>query len=337
MKILVTGGAGFMGSDFVRYWVKKYPKDQMIVLDKLTYAGNLENLDPVYGFANFKFVRGDIADEKLVNKVMKGVETVVHFAAESHVDRSIINPMPFFTTNVMGTLNLLNAALKNKVKRFHHISTDEVFGSLPLHSKEKFIESTPYAPNSPYSASKAGADHLIRAFYKTYGLPITISNSSNNVGPYQFPEKFIPLTISNALENKQIPIYGDGLYVRDWLYVEDHTSAVETIIKKGKIGEAYLVSTGNEKANIDVVKKVLDILNKDHSLINFVKDRPAHDRRYALDGSKIKKQLGWKPKWDNLNKALKETVKWYKENTAWRQRVRSKEYLDYYKKQYAKR
>lgn len=337
MNILVTGGAGFMGSDFTRHWVRNYPDDTVVVLDKLTYAGNLENLDLVESLPNYKFIMGDIGDEKKVGEIMKRIDIVVHFAAESHVDRSILNPMPFFTTNVIGTLNLLNWALKYKVKRFHHISTDEVFGSLPLDTKEKFTESTSYAPSSPYSASKAAADHLVRVFYKTYGLPITISNSPNNFGPYQFPEKFIPLTITNALENKRVPIYGDGLYVRDWLYVKDHTSAIETIIKKGSIGESYLVSTGNEKANIDVVKKILGILNKNYSLIKYVKDRPAHDRRYALDGSKIKKQLGWKPKWSNFNKALEDTVEWYKENTGWRQRVKNKEYLNYYRRQYDKR
>ncbi len=337
MNILVTGGAGFMGSDFTRYWVRNYPDDAVIVLDKLTYAGNLENLKSLVGAENFKFIKGDICDEKRVDEIMKGIDTVVHFAAESHVDRSILDSAPFIHTNVVGTHNLLKIALKHKVKRFHHISTDEVFGSLPLHSKEKFTESTSYTPSSPYSASKAAADHLVRAFYKTYGLAVTISNSSNNFGPYQSPEKFIPLTITNALENKEIPIYGDGLYVRDWLHVYDHTSAVEAILTSNKIGETYLLSSDNELSNAQVVKMVLTILKKDQSLIKHVKDRPAHDRRYALDGSKIKKQLGWKPKWNNFNRALEHTVKWYKENTDWLQRVKNKEYLDYYEKQYVKR
>lgn len=337
MKILVTGGAGFMGSDFVRYWVKKYPKDRVLVLDKLTYAGNLENLSPIKSLPNYRFMKGDITDGGLVDSIMEGIDIVVHFAAESHVDRSILDSSPFVQTNILGTHNLLKASLNHKVRRFHHISTDEVFGALPLGSKEKFTENTPYAPNSPYSASKAAADHLVRTFYKTYGLPVTISNSSNNFGPYQFPEKFISLTITNALENKEIPIYGDGLYVRDWLYVYDHTSAIEAILLTGKVGETYLLSADNECSNIKVAKMVLDILKKDHSLIKFVKDRPAHDRRYALDGRKIKKELGWKPKFSDFDIALKKTIGWYKENNDWLRGVKNKKYLKYYDQQYVQR
>ncbi len=326
-----------MGSDFVRYWVKKYPKDRVLVLDKLTYAGNLENLDPIKDSPNYKFIKGDVCDEKFVDSIMDGIDVVVHFAAESHVDRSILAPTPFVMTNIVGTLILLQSALQNKVKRFHHISTDEVFGALPLSSKEKFNEESPYKPNSPYAASKAAADHLVRAFFKTYGLPITISNSSNNFGPYQFPEKFIPLTITNALEDKEIPIYGDGLYVRDWLYVHDHTNAVETIIRGGKVGETYLVSADNEYPNIDIVRKILKILNKDPDLIKYVKDRPAHDRRYALEAKKIKKELGWKPKFSDFDIALEKTIGWYKENNDWLRGVKNKKYLKYYDQQYVQR
>jgi dTDP-glucose 4,6-dehydratase len=337
MKVLVTGGAGFMGSDFVRFWVKKNPKDRVIVLDKLTYAGNLENLDSVEDSPNYGFVKGDISDEKLVDKLMEDIDVVVHFAAESHVDRSILNPTPFFTTNVIGTLNLLNSALKHKVKRFHHISTDEVFGALPLDSKLKFTEDTTYKPNSPYSASKAAADHLVRAYHKTYGLPVTTSNSSNNFGPHQFPEKFIPLAITNALEDAEVPIYGDGLYVRDWLYVHDHTSAIETILRDGEVGEVYLISAEHEHPNIEIAKKILDILGKDHSLIKFVKDRPAHDRRYSLDGTKIRKRLGWKPKFHQFDEALEHKINWYKKYELWWRRVKTGAYRRYYKMQYQER
>ncbi|OGY21677.1 MAG: dTDP-glucose 4,6-dehydratase [Candidatus Woykebacteria bacterium GWB1_45_5] len=335
MRLLVTGGAGFMGSDFVRYWVKRYPRDQVLVLDKLTYAGNLENLRDIEDRSNYKFIKGDICDGELVNKVIKGANIVVHFAAESHVDRSILDPSPFIKTNILGTQVLLEAVLKNKVRRFHHVSTDEVFGALPLKSKEKFKADSPYNPRSPYAASKAAADHLVRAYFTTYGLPVTITNSSNNFGPYHFPEKFIPLTITNAFENKKIPIYGDGLYVRDWLFVEDHTRACELALKKGKEGATYLVSADNEYPNIEIAKKILKILGKDASLLEFVKDRPGHDRRYALDAAEIKK-LGFKPKY-SFDDALRLTVSWFKENQRWWRRVKNKEYLKYYEQQYVQR
>ncbi|MEK7522762.1 MAG: dTDP-glucose 4,6-dehydratase, partial [Patescibacteria group bacterium] len=290
MKLLVTGGAGFIGSNFILYWLKKYPQDKIINLDKLTYAGNLENLKAVEKNPNYKFVQGDICNQELINQVTHNIDIIVHFAAESHVDRSILDPAPFIKTNIEGTYVLLEAVLKNKVKRFHHISTDEVFGALELNSKEKFNDNTPYNPHSPYSASKASSDHLVRSYHTTYNLPITISNCSNNFGPYQFPEKLIPLAITNLIEGRKVPVYGDGLYVRDWLYVEDHCKAIDLILQKGKIGETYLIGGLTEDvSNIDIIKKILKIMGKEESQIEFVKDRPGHDRRYAIDWSKINK------------------------------------------------
>jgi len=317
MKVLVTGGAGFIGSNFILYWIKNHPEDEIVNLDKLTYAGNLENLKSVEGSPNYKFVKGDIVDSETVDKTMEGIDTVVHFAAESHVDRSISHPSDFVMTNVVGTQVLLNAALKHKVKRFHHVSTDEVFGALELNTSDKFNERTNYNPRSPYSASKAGSDHLVRAYFTTYGLPITITNSSNNFGPYQYPEKFIPLAITNIIEGKKVPVYGDGLYVRDWLYAEDHVRAIETVLKGGKVGETYCVGSLTEDiTNVDVIKKILSVMGKDESLIEHVKDRPGHDRRYALDWSKIKNELGWKP-FFGFDEWLLKTIEWYKANEAW--------------------
>lgn len=335
MKLLVTGGAGFIGSNFILYWLKKYPQDSILNLDKLTYAGNLENLKSVENNKNYTFIKGDISDREIVDKAMRGVDVVVHFAAESHVDRSIINPEDFVKTNVLGTYTLLEASLKNKVKRFHHISTDEVFGSLKLEEKNKFNERTNYNPRSPYSASKAGSDHLVRAYFHTYNLPITISNCSNNFGPYQFPEKLIPLAITNLLEGKNVPVYGDGLYVRDWLYVEDHCRAIDLILQKGKIGETYCVGGLTEDINnLEIVKKIIKLLGKKEENIEFVKDRPGHDRRYSLDFSKIKNELGWEPL-HNFDEWLEKTVEWYKENRGWWENIKNGEYKDYYKKQYA--
>lgn len=336
--LLVTGGAGFIGSNFILYWLKKYKNDRIINLDKLTYAGNLENLKSVENNENYKFIKGDICDATLVNEIMEryDIDIIVHFAAESHVDRSILDPSPFIKTNVVGTYTLLEAALKHKV-RFHHISTDEVFGSLSLDSKEKFNENTPYAPRSPYAASKASSDHLVRAYYHTYNLPVTISNCSNNFGPYQFPEKLIPLAITNILEGKKVPIYGDGLYVRDWLFVEDHCTAIDAIIHQGRIGETYLIGGMTEDIpNIEVVRKILDIMGKDESMIEFVKDRPGHDRKYRINWSKINKELGWHPKYD-FDDALKLTVDWYIKNQDWWKKIKTGEYLNYYKKQYIDR
>ncbi len=324
MKLLVTGGAGFIGSNFILYWLKKYPNDKILNLDKLTYAGNLENLKSVEKNPSYKFIHGDICNSKLVNSLIKnkGIDVIVHFAAESHVDRSIRDPAPFIKTNIQGTYTLLESALKNKIKRFHHISTDEVFGALELNSKEKFNEKTSYNPRSPYSASKAASDHLVRAYHVTYNLPVTLSNCSNNFGPYQFPEKVIALAITNILEGKKIPIYGDGLYVRDWLYVEDHCEAIDLILQRGKIGETYFIGGLTEDiSNLEVIKKILQIAGKDESLIEFVKDRRGHDRRYAIDWSKINRELGWKPKHD-FEQALKLTINWYKENQGWWKRIK---------------
>lgn len=335
MKILVTGGAGFIGSNFILYWMKNHLEDEIVNLDKLTYAGNLENLKTVEENKNYKFVKGDICDIQTVDEVTGGIDTIVHFAAESHVDRSITDPAPFITTNVLGTQILLDAALKNKVKRFHHISTDEVFGSLDLDSKEKFNENTKYDPRSPYSASKASSDHLVNSYFHTFGLPITITNCSNNFGPYQFPEKLIPLAITNLLEDKKVPIYGDGLYVRDWLYVEDHVRAIETVLDKGKVGETYCVGGMMEDVNhLTLTKKLLDLLEKDESYVEFVKDRPGHDRKYSVDWSKIKNDLGWKPL-HNFDEWLKKTVDWYRENKKWWMDIKNGDYKNYYEKQYS--
>ncbi len=335
MNLLVTGGAGFIGSNFILYWLKKYPQDKIINLDKLTYAGNLENLKSVEKNSNYKFEHGDICDAQFVNSLIRNykIDSIVHFAAESHVDRSILDPAPFIKTNIEGTYVLLEAALKNKIKRFHHISTDEVFGALPLNSKEKFNENTCYNPRSPYSASKAASDHLVRVYSTTYKLPVTISNCSNNFGPYQFPEKLISLAVTNLLENKKVPVYGDGLYVRDWLYVEDHCKAIDLILHKGKTGETYFIGGSEDISNIEVIKKILTMMGQEESEIEFIKDRPGHDRRYAIDWSKIKKEFGWKPKF-SFDQALQVTVEWYKNNIDWWKRVKSGEYKKYYHKQY---
>jgi dTDP-glucose 4,6-dehydratase len=321
MKILVTGGCGFIGSNFIHYWLKNYPENEIINLDKLTYAGNLDNLKDIEGLSNYKFVKGDIGDFDLVDNLMKEVEKIVHFAAESHVDNSILGPDVFVETNVVGTHVLLKAALKNKIKHFHHISTDEVFGSLPLESGEKFNENTLYEPSSPYSASKAGSDHLVRAYYKTYGLPITITNCANNYGPYQHWEKFLPKAITNLLSGKKVPVYGDGLNVRDWLYVDDHCRAIDLVLQKGKIGETYCVGGMTEDAsNLEIVRKILKILDKSEEMIEFVKDRPGHDRKYAIDWNKAKRELGYEPMF-GLDEYLEKTVKWYQENKWWWKRV----------------
>lgn len=314
-KILVTGGAGFIGSNFTRYWVKNHPDDEIIVLDKLTYAGNLENLAAVKD--QITFVKGDICEPKDVLEAMQGCDTVVHFAAESHVDRSILEPGAFVKTNVLGTQVLLEAAKKYNTKRFHHVSTDEVFGSLPLESAEKWHEQSPYNPRSPYSASKAASDHLVRAYYHTYGLPVTISNCANNIGPFMFPEKLIPMAITNLLEGKKISIYRPGNQIREWLYVEDHCSGIEAILEKGKIGETYFIGPNNlELTNLEVVRKLLILMKMGDDMLEMVDDRPGHDQKYAMDHSKITEELGWEPKY-GIDESLAMTVKWYKNNESW--------------------
>jgi len=336
-KLLVTGGAGFIGSNFILYWLKNHPDDEIVNLDKLTYAGNLENLRSVENNPHYRFIRGDICDTDIVKQAIKGANIVVHFAAETHVDRSILDPTPFVKTNVEGTAKLLEAARLEKVARFHHISTDEVFGALPLDSEKLFSEDTPYDPRSPYSASKAGSDHLVRAYFHTYGLPVTISNCSNNFGPFHFPEKLIPLAITNIMEGEKVPIYGDGLYVRDWLYVEDHCRAIDAILNRGVVGETYLVGGLTEDIpNLEVVKLIIKLMGKSESVIEYVKDRPGHDRRYALDWSKIKRELGWEPQY-SFEEALISTINWFKENSAWWQKVKDGSYHQYYQTQYSQK
>jgi len=335
MRLLVTGGAGFIGSNFIYYWLGKYPNDEVVNLDALTYAGNLENLANLEGDKRYSFIKGDIRDKAVVEKAFYGVDTVVHFAAESHVDRSILGPEVFVKTNVEGTFVLLEQA-RVKNAHFHHVSTDEVFGSLELGSDEQFTEETAYDPSSPYSASKAGSDHLVNAYHRTYGLPITISNTSNNYGPYQYPEKFISLAITNLLGGKKVPVYGDGNQVRDWLYVEDHCLGIDLILKKGRVGETYLLGGQTQNlTNIEVARIICAALGKDESMIEKVKDRPGHDVRYAIDWSKAKRELGYKPQY-SLEEYLQKTIDWYKANGEWWQRVKSGEYKEYYEKQYGK-
>jgi dTDP-glucose 4,6-dehydratase len=335
MKILVTGGAGFIGSNFVHYWAKNHPSDEITVLDKLTYAGNLENLESVR--SKIQFIHGDICDRQVVEDALAGMDIVVHFAAESHVDRSIHGPDVFIQTNIVGTHNLLKAAKKAGIKRFHHISTDEVFGHIELESNEKFTESTPYNPRSPYSASKAAADHLARAYFITYGLPITITNASNNFGPYMFPEKLIPLAITNLLEGKKIPIYKPGNQVRDWLHVEDHCSAIEAVLLKGKTGETYLVGGEHrEHTNLEVAKMICSIMGVGADMIEMVGDRPGHDIKYAIDSTKIQKELGWKPK-KSFEDWLKDTVVWYEGHQDYWKRIKSGDYQKYYEQNYLNR
>jgi dTDP-glucose 4,6-dehydratase len=334
MKLLVTGGAGFIGSNFVRYWLQTHPQDSIVNLDLLTYAGNPANLADIEQNTNYSFVKGDICDAPLVNRVMEGIDTVVHFAAETHVDRSIMDPSAFIRTNVLGTYTLAEAALKHSIKRFHHVSTDEVFGALPLESEKKFTETTSYDPRSPYSASKASSDHIIRAYFHTYGLPVTITNCSNNFGPYHYPEKLIPLAITNLLEGKQVPVYGDGKYVRDWLYVEDHCTAIDRVLTDGQIGKTYCVGgMSRDVSNLEVVKMIISMLGKDEGAIEYVKDRPGHDRRYSIDWSLIHHDLDWKPKYE-FHEWLQITVDWYKNNESWWKPLKNADYQQYYHKQY---
>jgi dTDP-glucose 4,6-dehydratase len=320
MKILVTGGAGFIGSNFIHYWLAKYPDDKIVNLDALTYAGNLESLVDIADNKNYKFVKGDICDSALVNDLVKGVDIIVNFAAETHVDRSIAGSEDFIRTNVEGTRVLLDTARNNGNIRFHHVSTDEVFGSLGM-KDPKFNEKTPYDPRSPYSASKAASDHLVRAYFHTHKLPITISNCSNNYGPYQFREKIIPLFITNLLTGKKVPVYGQGKNIRDWIHVNDHNLGVEEIIKKGKIGETYCLGGNNEITNLELTRKILDLMDRSEEWIEYVTDRPGHDLRYAIDFSKAKKELSWQPE-INFYEGLKETIDWYKSNRQWWEKKR---------------
>ncbi len=338
MKILVTGGCGFIGSNFVHYYLGKYPEDSLVNVDKLTYAGNLKNLSALSRSPRYAFIKGDIADPLQMEEIIsQGVEGIVNFAAESHVDRSIEAPMDFMRTNVFGTFILLEAVRKVASKRrirFLHVSTDEVYGSLG--ETGAFTEETPMAPNSPYAASKAAADLMVRAYHHTYGLPALITRCSNNYGPYQFPEKLIPLLISNAIEGKTLPIYGDGLNVRDWIHVEDHCRGLDLVLHQGKEGEVYNIGGQSEKTNLSVAKTILDHLGKPHSLLRFVTDRPGHDRRYAIDFSKIQKTLGWAPS-ISFEEGIRQTIDWYQGQQEWWREIKTGEYLDYYQRMYGNR
>jgi dTDP-glucose 4,6-dehydratase len=332
--ILVTGGCGFIGSNFIRHMLSKYPYS-IINLDKLTYAGNLENLKEIENDSRYTFIKGDIENKADIEKIFSSdIDIVINFAAESHVDRSIMDPDAFIKTNIIGTFNLLETVKKGRVKRFIQVSTDEVYGSL---GKEgKFREDTPLTPNSPYSASKASADILAMAYYKTYRTPVMITRCSNNYGPYQFPEKLIPLVITNALVDMELPVYGDGMNIRDWIHVLDHCEAIDIVLHKGESGNVYNIGAENERTNIEIVKLILNILGKPETLIKYVKDRPGHDRRYAIDSTKIKKELGFKTK-VGFKMGMEETVAWYIENKSWWKRIKSGEYLKYYNKMYAGR
>lgn len=338
MKILITGGAGFIGGNFVHFMLNKYPDYDIINLDLLTYAGNLETLKDIQDKPNYKFYKGDIANRKFIFDLFEKeqFDIVVNFAAESHVDRSITNPSIFVQTNVLGTQTLLDAAKEYNVKRYHQISTDEVYGDLPLDRKDLFFtEETPLHTSSPYSSSKASADLFVLAYHRTYGLPVTISRCSNNYGPYHFPEKLIPLIISRGLNDKSVPVYGKGENVRDWLHVEDHCSAIDLIIHKGKEGEIYNIGGHNERTNLEVVKTVLNQMNKPETLIDYVTDRPGHDRRYAINPEKIEKELGWKPNY-SFDTGIKQTIEWYLNNREWWEHIINGEYQNYFQNQYEK-
>ena len=339
MTIIVTGGAGFIGSNYIFYLLGKYPQDRVVCLDKLTYAGNLSTLESVMGNPRFRFVRGDICDRDAVFGLFEEEhpDVVVNFAAESHVDRSIDDPGVFLQTNVIGTATLMDACRRYGIARFHQVSTDEVYGDLPLDRPDLlFTEDTPIHTSSPYSSSKAGADLLVMAYYRTYGLPCTISRCSNNYGPYQFPEKLIPLMIANALADKPLPVYGEGKNVRDWLYVEDHCKAIDLIVRKGRVGEVYNIGGHNEMANIDIVKLICSELGKPESLITYVKDRKGHDLRYAIDPAKIHRELGWLPE-TMFAEGIRKTIRWYLDNRGWWEEIVSGEYQKYYEKMYGNR
>lgn len=314
MRVLVTGGSGFIGSNFIRFLIEKYPNHEIVNIDKLTYAGNIENLRDIENHKNYSFVKGDICEKDKVEDLVSNCDIIVNFAAESHVDRSIASSYEFIKTNILGTHNLLEAARLNGNTRFHHISTDEVYGSLG--EKGLFSENTNYDPRSPYSASKASADHLVRSYFHTYNLPVTITNCSNNYGPYQHPEKLIPLFITNLIEGKQVPVYGTGSNVRDWLFVKDHCAAIDLVIQKGNLGETYCIGGDCEKTNFEITKLLLSKFNLDEERIDYVKDRKGHDFRYAIDASKIKRQLGWSPDYE-FSEGIEETIKWYQDNRIW--------------------
>lgn len=339
MNIVVTGGAGFIGSNFIFYQLKNHPEDKIICVDSLTYAGNLETLEPILNNPSFTFVKADIADRNAINKMFEEhkPDILVNFAAESHVDRSIENPEIFLKTNIMGVQVLMDACRKYGIKRYHQVSTDEVYGDLPLDRPDLFFtEETPIHTSSPYSSSKAGADLLVLAYYRTYGLPVSITRCSNNYGPYHFPEKLIPLIISRALADKSLPVYGTGENVRDWLYVEDHCSAIDLVMRKGRVGQVYNVGGHNERTNLQVVKAILKHLNKPESLITFVTDRPGHDMRYAIDPTKIHNELGWLPQ-TRFDDGIKKTIDWYLQNKPWWENIISGEYQSYYEKMYSDR
>ena len=339
MTIVVTGGAGFIGGNFVHYMLGKYPEDRIVCVDKLTYAGNLSTLSPVMEHPNFKFYKTDICDRAGVYEIFEREhpDIVVNFAAESHVDRSIENPEVFLQTNILGTQVLMDACRKYGITRYHQVSTDEVYGDLPLDRPDLFFtEQTPIHTSSPYSSSKAGADLLVLAYHRTYGLPVTVSRCSNNYGPYHFPEKLIPLMIANALYDKPLPVYGEGLNVRDWLYVEDHCKAIDLIVRQGRVGEVYNVGGHNEKRNIDIVKIILKELGKPESLITYVADRKGHDMRYAIDPTKIYRELGWLPE-TKFEDGIKRTIRWYLDNRKWWEDIISGEYQNYYEKMYGDR
>lgn len=339
MKIIVTGGAGFIGGNFVHYMLNKYNDYKIICLDALTYAGNMETLEPVKDNPNFKFYKADIADRDAVYEIFEKEkpDIIVNFAAESHVDRSIDNPGIFLQTNIIGTGVLMDACRKYGITRYHQVSTDEVYGDLPLDRPDLFFtETTPLHTSSPYSASKASADLLVQAYHRTFKLPVTISRCSNNYGPYHFPEKLIPLMIANALADKELPVYGKGENVRDWLYVEDHCSAIDLIIHKGRVGEVYNIGGHNEKTNLEVVKIILKELGKSEDLIRYVTDRPGHDMRYAIDPTKIHNELGWLPA-TKFEDGIKKTIKWYLDNKEWWQHIINGEYKDYYEKHYSQK
>ncbi|MFC1985307.1 dTDP-glucose 4,6-dehydratase [Chloroflexota bacterium] len=334
-KLLVTGGAGFIGSNFIRYMLQKHPEYEVTNVDKLTYAGNLENLKDIENSHQYDFIKGDIADRELVDKIFhQGFDVVVNFAAESHVDRSILDSSPFISTNVQGVQVLLEGIKQKGIKLFIQVTTDEVYGSLGVTGK--FTEESPLLPNNPYAASKAAADCLCRAYYHTYGLPIIITRCSNNYGPFQFPEKFIPLVTTNTMEGNEIPVYGDGLNIRDWIHVIDHCRALDLVIQQGKPGEIYNIGGNSEKANLEVVHHIMDIMGKPRSLITFVTDRLGHDRRYALDTTKINLELGWEPTIPFAD-GLKDTIKWYTDNQSWWRKIKSGEYARYYQRMYSQR